>query len=52
MLGWDNAEEAKEAYLGQYNRPDFLGSMDEMDIDKFKEMAFNEEYKGKMIKCA
>jgi hypothetical protein len=51
MLGWDNVEEAKAAYLEQYNRPDFFGSIEEMDIDVFKDKAFREENKGKMLTC-
>jgi hypothetical protein len=52
MLGWDSAEEAKKAYLSQYDRPDFYGSMDVMDIETFKEKAFDPKNKGKMLKKA
>jgi len=45
MLGFDTQAEAKEAYLGQYDRPGFFGSMDEMSIDEFKEKAFSKENK-------
>jgi hypothetical protein len=50
MLGWDNAKDAKIAYLEQYNRPDFFGSMDEMDIETFKEKAFDPKNKGKKLR--
>jgi hypothetical protein len=50
MLGWTDAADAKEAYLSQYDRPDFYGSMDVMDIDTFKEKAFDPKNKGKMIR--
>jgi hypothetical protein len=50
MLGWEDAAEAKNAYLSQYDRPDFFGSMDVMDIEPFKEKAFDPANKGKMIK--
>jgi hypothetical protein len=51
MLGWDNEKDAKIAYLEQYNRPDFFGSMDEMNIDEFKDKIFDEKNKGKMVKA-
>lgn len=38
MLGFDSARDAREAYMAQYNRPDFFGSMDEVSMDRFKEM--------------
>jgi hypothetical protein len=50
MLGWDDAETAKKAYLSQYDRPDFYGSMDIMDIGTFKDKAFDPKNKGKMLK--
>jgi hypothetical protein len=50
MLGWDDAAEAKKAYIAQYDRPDFFGSMDAMGIDEFKEKDYNEKYKCKMLK--
>jgi len=37
MLGFDNPKEAKEAYLMHYNDPRFFGSMDEYDMDTFKD---------------
>jgi hypothetical protein len=49
MLGWDNAKDAKIAYLEQYNRPDFFGNMDEMGIDEFKDKIFDEKNKGQKI---
>jgi hypothetical protein len=52
MLGFDSAAEAKKAYLSQYDRPDFYGSMDVMDIDAFKEKAVFADKKGVMIKGA
>jgi hypothetical protein len=50
MLGFKNEEEAKEAYLKQYDRPGFLGDIVKMDIDTFKEEAFNQKNKGKPLK--
>lgn len=49
MLGFDSAEEAKAAYLKQYDRPGFFGSMDETSIEKFKETVFKEKNKGKKL---
>jgi hypothetical protein len=36
MLGFDSAKEAKAAYIGQYNRPGFFGSMAKMSMADFK----------------
>jgi hypothetical protein len=49
MIGFNTATEAKEAYLKQYDRPGFFGDMIKMDIDTFKEEAFNEKNKGKTL---
>jgi|GEM_PF-776523 len=49
MLGFGDATEAKRAYLKQYDRPGFLGSMDETDIDSFKKKAFAKANKGKKL---
>lgn len=40
MLGFDSAAQAKRAYLKHYDDPRFFGSMDEMDIDQFKERVY------------
>lgn len=37
MLGFNTKEEAREAYLKQYDRPGFLGSMITMSFDDFKD---------------
>lgn len=49
MLGFNSASEAKEAYLKQYDRPGFFGSMDETTIEKFKETVFKDSNKGKKV---
>lgn len=49
MLGFNTPKEAKELYLKQYDRPGFFGSMDETDIDTFKEKAFSDNAKGRKI---
>lgn len=38
ILGMRNAREAKAAYMRQYDRPGFFGSMDEYDMTEFKEL--------------
>jgi hypothetical protein len=50
MLGFDSEDEARKAYLSQYDRPGFLGEIDTMDIETFKEKIYSDENKGKMIK--
>jgi len=52
MLGFNSEAEAKEAYLKQYDRPGFFGDIIKMDIDTFKDLAFNKENKGKVLKKA
>tara|TARA_B100000614_G_scaffold262909_1_gene300999 strand:- start:488456 stop:488983 length:528 start_codon:yes stop_codon:yes gene_type:complete len=39
MLGFDDAEAAKTAYLHHYDRSDFFGGMTEVPFDEFKEIA-------------
>jgi hypothetical protein len=50
MLGFGSEAEAKAAYLKQYDRPGFLASIDTMDIETFKEKAFDEKNKGKILR--
>ncbi len=38
ILGLKTAREAKKAYIRQYDRPGFFGSMDEYSMDEFKEL--------------
>lgn len=47
MLGFDTAEEAKEAYLSQYDRPGFFGYMEITTMEKFKELLKSK--KGKKL---
>jgi hypothetical protein len=49
MLGFDTAEEAKAAYLKQYDRPGFFGSIDETDVETFKEKIFQKKNRGKKL---
>jgi hypothetical protein len=50
MLGFNTEAEAKDAYLKQYDRPGFFGDILKMDIDTFKEEAFDKKNKGKCLK--
>lgn len=47
MLCFSSAADAKKAYMKQYDRPGFYGSMTTMTIDEFKSFIFSK--KGKMI---
>ncbi len=49
MLGFNDAAEAKAAYLKQYDRPGFFGSMDETSIEAFKREAFKKANHGKKL---
>ena len=49
MLGFDTEAKAKEAYLKQYDRPGFFGNIIKMDIDTFKEAAFDKGNKGRPL---
>jgi hypothetical protein len=49
MLGFDTVEEAKSAYLSQYDRPGFFGDIDAMGIEVFKDKAFDPKNKGKKL---
>jgi len=49
MLGFDSAEEAKKAYLKQYDDPRFFGSMKEMTFSEFKTKVLVKENHGKKI---
>jgi hypothetical protein len=50
MLGFGTLEEAKKAYLSQYDCPGFLGDIDAMDIEVFKDKAFDPKNKGKKLR--
>jgi hypothetical protein len=49
MLGFETEEEAKKAYLSQYDRQGFMGDIATMDIDTFKKKAFDPNNKGKKL---
>jgi hypothetical protein len=50
MLGFDSLYEAKKAYLKQYDRPGFLGEIDILPLEQFREKALSKKYHGKMVK--
>lgn len=49
MLGWDNAEDAKKAYLAHYDNPKFFGTMEAIPMEKFKEKCLATKGNGKKI---
>lgn len=49
MLGFRNADEAKKAYLRQYNDKRFFGSMKEMPMDEFKSKVMDRKNRGKKV---
>ena len=50
MLGFLTLKEAKIAYLKQYDRPGFLGGIDIMPLEKFREKVLSKKNHGKMVK--
>lgn len=49
MLGFNSADEAKQAYLMHYDSPDFFGSMSVIPMDKFKEKVLDTRNHPKKI---
>lgn len=49
MLGFDTLEEAKKAYLKQYDRPGFLGDITTMGIDDFKKYVLAKKHRAGRI---
>lgn len=49
MLGFMDENEAKRAYMEQYDRPGFFGGMDTMALGEFLATVKNKRYKGKRI---
>jgi len=50
MLGFDDEEHARDAFLAHYDSQKFLGEITEMGIDKFKEKLSETRESPKMIK--
>jgi hypothetical protein len=50
MLGFSSLHDARTAYLRQYDRPGFLGKIDVMPIEEFREKVLSKQYHGKMVK--
>lgn len=48
MIQFSSAEEAKKAYLKQYDRPGFFGSMDQVTVEEFIQML--KDHKGVKLK--
>ena len=49
MLGFDTLEEAKAAYLKQYDTPGFLGGIDTVAVEVFKEKVLLKKWHGKRL---
>lgn len=49
MLGFNTLEEAKKAYIKQYDRPGFLGSITTMGIEEFKDYVLAKENHAQRI---
>lgn len=49
MIGFDSLDEAKAAYLKQYDRPGFLGSITTMGIEEFKKYVLAKEHHAERI---
>lgn len=43
MLCFDSAENAKKAYMKQYDRPGFFGGMETMSVEEFKSYVFSRQ---------
>jgi hypothetical protein len=50
MLGFSSIKDARRAYLKQYDRPGFLGDIDVMPLEEFREKVLAKKNHGKMIK--
>jgi hypothetical protein len=50
MLGFNSLSDAKAAYLKQYDRPGFLGKIDVMPIEEFREKVLSKKFHGKTVK--
>lgn len=49
MLGFDTLEEAKAAYLKQYDKPGFFGGVDTIAVEVFKEKVLLKKWHGKRL---
>jgi len=50
LIGFDSKEEAKKLYLSQFNKPGFFQSMDEMNIEDFRELVSSGRYENNTMK--
>jgi hypothetical protein len=50
MLGFPSEKEARQAYLKQYDRPGFLGDIDVIPLEEFRDKVLNKKNHGKMVK--
>jgi hypothetical protein len=50
MLGFSSEKAARQAYLKQYDRPGFLGDIDTLSLEEFREKVLAKKNQGRMIK--
>jgi hypothetical protein len=50
MLGFPSEKAARQAYLKQYDRPGFLGAIDVMPVEEFRNKVLSKKNHGVMIK--
>jgi hypothetical protein len=50
MLGFSSEKAARQAYLKQYDRPGFLGDIDTIPLEEFREKVLAKKNHGNMIK--
>jgi hypothetical protein len=50
MVGFNSIQEAKAAYLKQYNRPGFLRDIITMPLEEFRQKILSKRYHGKIVK--
>ncbi|MGL4982248.1 MAG: phage minor head protein [Treponemataceae bacterium] len=52
MIGFDSIQDAKDAFLSQYDNKDFLGDVSIVPISIFKEKVVEKKYHGKKLKIS
>ena len=50
MLGFSSKSEARKAFLNNYDKKEFLGPIDEYDVEVFRDKLYSKKNKGKMVK--
>ena len=50
MLGFSSKDEARKAFLNNYDKKEFLGPIDTYEVEEFREKLYSPKNKGKMVK--